>query len=98
MSNLIMERVTQSLHELRLSVAAKALERHLQAAKERDLSLLEFLDALLTDEVTTRQEKGMQLRIRMARFPVLKTLDPCEFDAHTSLDQRLHNALRTLAL
>jgi IstB-like ATP binding protein len=97
MSDLIMERVTQSLHELRLPAASGTLERHLQSAKERDLSPLQFLDALLTDEVTARQEKGMQLRMRLARFPVLKTLDSFEFDAQPSLDRRVINELRTLA-
>lgn len=97
MSDLIMERVTQSLHALRLPVAASALERHLQITQERDLSPLQFLDALLTDEATERQEKGMQLRMRLARFPIIKTLDSFDFDAQPSLDRRTINELRTLA-
>ena len=97
MSDLIMERVTQSLQELRLSAAAGALERHLQTTKERDLSPLQFLDALLTDEATARQEKSMQLRMRLARFPVLKTLDSFAFDEQPSLDRKIINELRTLA-
>jgi DNA replication protein DnaC len=97
MSDLIMERVTRSLHDLRLPTAVGALERHLQTATERDLSAIQFLDALLTDEVMSRHEKGMQLRMRMARFPVIKTLDSFDFDAQLSLDRRLVNELRTLA-
>jgi DNA replication protein DnaC len=97
MSDLIMERVTQSLQALRLTTAASSLERHLRAAQERDLAPLQFLDALLTDEATSRQEKGLQLRMRLARFPVLKTLDSFEYDVQPSLDRRVINELRTLA-
>jgi DNA replication protein DnaC len=39
----------------------------------------------------------MQLRMRLAHFPVLKTLDSFEFDAQPSLDRRVINELRTLA-
>lgn len=97
MSDLIMERVTQALQALRLPTAAGALERHLRTAQERDLSPLQFLDTLLTDEATARQEKGLQVRMRLARFPVLKTLDSFEYDAQPSLDRRTINELRTLA-
>jgi len=97
MSQLIMERVIQSLQALRLSVAAESLEQRLRESDERELSPLQFLDALLSDEAAARQEKGLQVRMRLARFPVFKTLDSFNFDAQPSLDRRLLNELRTLA-
>jgi len=97
MSDLIMERVTQSLQALRLTTAAESLEQRLRESNERELSPLQFLDALLNDEAAARQEKGLQLRMRLARFPVLKTLDSFDFDEQPSVDRRIVNELRTLA-
>jgi len=49
MTDLVVSRVTQALETLKLRAACAALERHLQAALERELSHLQFLDALLAD-------------------------------------------------
>jgi DNA replication protein DnaC len=97
MKEFLMERVLQKLNELSLPAAASSLERHLQATQERDLSPLEFLDALLAEETLTREEKGMQLRMRVAHFPIVRTLDSFDFDAQPMLDRKVVNELRTLA-
>ena len=97
MNDLIMERVLQSLRALHLAAAAGTLEQRLRESTERELSALQFLDALLGDEAAARQEKSLQLRMRLARFPVLKTLDSFDFDVQPSIDRRLVNELRTLA-
>lgn len=65
--------------------------------QERDLSALEFLDALLADETLTREEKSLQLRMRVAHFPVVRTFDSFNFDAQPTLDRKVMNELRTLS-
>ena len=97
MKDLILERVTQALQTLRLPAAAGVLEQRLRESDEREFSPLQFLDTLLSDEAAARQEKGLQLRMRLARFPIFKTLDSFDFDAQPSVDRRLVNELRTLA-
>ena len=92
-----MERVVHMLQELRLPTASGALERHLREAQDRDFSPLQVLDALLTDEHLAREEKAMQLRTRLAHFPVLKTLDSFDFDAQPSIDRKIMTELRSLA-
>ena len=49
-----------------------------QTAAEQHWSHLEYLQRLVEGEVNRREDSGLQRRIRLARFPVLKTLD--QFD------------------
>ncbi len=97
MSDPVAERVSQSLQQLRLTTAATMLQRHVQAAHERDFSPLQFVDHLLADELAARQERSITVRTKLAHFPVLKSLDSFEFDVQPSLDRKIINTLQTLA-
>jgi DNA replication protein DnaC len=97
MTDLINARVLQSLTTLKLATAKAALDQHLREARERELSHLQFLDALLGDEVAARQEISISVRTKLAHFPMIKTLDSFEFDAQPSADRRIMNELQTLA-
>jgi DNA replication protein DnaC len=97
MSELLQARVTAALEFLRLNTVKANLKRHLQAAQERELSTLEVLDALFTDELTARKEQSIIVNTKLAHFPVIKTLDSFEYDAQPTLDRRVINELQTLA-
>lgn len=97
MTDLINARVQQSLMTLRLGTATSMLDHHLREARERELSHLQFLDALLGDEIAARQEISISVRTKLAHFPMTKTLDSFEFDAQPSVDRRIVNELQTLA-
>jgi DNA replication protein DnaC len=97
MSELLQARVIAALDLLRLNTAKANLERHLQTAQERELSTLEVLDALLSDELTARKERSILVNTKLAHFPTTKTLDSFEFDAQPTLDRRMINDLQTLA-
>lgn len=97
MSDSITERVTQSLHQLRLRTAADALDSHVRAAQERDFSPLQFVDHLLADELAARQERSITVRTKLAHLPVLKSLESFNFDVQPSIDRKLINNLQTLA-
>jgi DNA replication protein DnaC len=97
MSELIVARVSQALESLRLHAALGVLDDHVRKARERELSPLEFLDGLLGDELTTRQERSIIVRTKLAHFPSLKTLDSFDFDAQPTLDRRVVSELKTLA-
>ncbi len=91
------ERVSQSLNQLRLTTAASTLETQIREAHARDFSPLQFVDHLLADELATRQERSISVRTKLAHFPVLKSVDSFDFDAQPSLDRKIINALQTLA-
>ncbi len=97
MNDLITERVLQSLTHLRLQTAYATLETHIRAARERELSPMQFLDNLLGDEIAARQERSISVRTKLAHFPVLKSFDSFDFDVQPSIDRRVANELQSLA-
>jgi DNA replication protein DnaC len=97
MTDLIADRVTQTLSALRLHTACADLEQHVREARERDLTHLQFLDVLLGNELAARQERSIIVRTKLAHFPVLKTLDSFDFDVQPTIDRRVINELQTLA-
>jgi len=97
MSDLVTQRITQSLLQLRLQTAAATLDTHVRVAAERDFSPLQFVDRVLADELAARQERSITVRTKLAHFPVLKTIDSFEFDAQPSVDRKVVKQLETLA-
>jgi DNA replication protein DnaC len=85
--------LSTKLRKLRLGYAASVLEAHHQAAINEKLGYLEFLERLVDDELQTRDHKGLEKRLRTARFPVLKTLEEFDFGFQPSLDVKLIKAL-----
>jgi len=76
----------QKLRKLRLGHAASVLEAHHQSAINSKLGYLEFLEALIDDELSTRENKGVDKRLRAARFPLVKTLEEFDFGFQPSID------------
>jgi DNA replication protein DnaC len=59
-----------------------------QAAKG-DLDYQGFLAQALEAEWRGRQQRGIESRLRLARFPWIKTLDQFDFDFQPSLDRKV---------
>lgn len=97
MSEVLNDRVVQTLVQLRLQTAADALATHVRNAAERDFTPLEFVDHLLADELAARQERSITVRTKLAHLPVLKSLDSFDFDAQPSLDRKVIATLQSLA-
>jgi len=87
--------LTQKLRRLRLARAAEAVEAHHQQALKDKLGYLEFLEHLVDDELNSRDNKGLQKRLRSARFPVVKTLEDFDFAFQPKLDAKLIKSLAT---
>jgi len=84
---------THFLKELRLSGAANGLTTLLREAETRGLTHLDFLIALLKQEMDHREESLIIRRTKQARFPHTKSLETFDFSAIPSL-----NKSRILAL
>jgi len=88
MEGVDMEQLQTALKSLRLSAMGQALPMRYQEAKANELDYLEFMDRLVTDELNKRKENLLNRRIKMARFPFLKTLDEFNFDFNPSIQKK----------
>jgi DNA replication protein DnaC len=89
------ERMQEQLQRLRLFKSRERLEALLQDASARELSYADFLDQVLTEEVTAKTAKHVTMRTSLARFPFVKSLESFEFGYQPSLDRKQIQTLAT---
>jgi len=89
-----LERLQESLGRLRLFKSRERLEALLQEATTQELPYADFLDGLLTEEVSSKTAKNILMRTHLARFPFVKSLDAFDFTYQPSLDKK---QIQTLA-
>lgn len=68
-------RLEQNLLYLKLPFIAQQYEETSQQAAKKHWSHVHYLDELIAGEAAMRHDRSIQRRIRLARFPVIKTLD-----------------------
>jgi DNA replication protein DnaC len=95
MSALIHARVVEQLVRLRLRYVAERLDAVLGEAARTEPTYLDFLDHVLREEVEAKQRTRVSMGLKIAHFPVVKTLDEFEFKFQPSVDQRLVRELAT---
>jgi DNA replication protein DnaC len=92
---LIRERVAENLKRLYLGHAEGRLDALLSDAARKEQSFLDFLDAVLCEELSSKQRKRVAMGISIAHFPAVKTLEEFEFKFQPSIDQKLVRELAT---
>ena len=92
---LIHARVLEHLERLRLGHLVERLDALLAEAARSEPTYLDFLDALLREEMGAKQRKRISMGITIAHFPAVKTLEDFDFKAQPSVDQRLVRELAT---
>lgn len=73
------DELTGTLKKLRLSGVLQSLDIRTRQATEDDVSHVEFLYRVLTDEVERRESKQLDLRLRRAAFEHAKSLEDFDF-------------------
>ncbi|OFC81349.1 Mobile element protein [Bacillus cereus] len=58
--------------QLRLSETAEELPQLLREAEKKSWTYLEFLESITTFELSKREAKSIERRIKWARFPISK--------------------------
>jgi DNA replication protein DnaC len=76
------------LKQLRLSRLSESLDARLQEAAGHSLNHSEFLELILDDELTVRNGRAIDRRIKQANFREMKTLDNFDFSFNASLPKR----------
>src|SRR5712692_7857847 len=90
-----LERLNEQLQRLRLFKSRERLEALLQEATAQELGYADFLDRLLTEEVTSKTAKNVTMRTSLARFPFVKGLEAFDFGYQPSIDRKQIQTLST---
>jgi DNA replication protein DnaC len=86
-STTLLGAVDHHLHSLKLSfIAAQYAELATQAA-QKAWSHVDYLARLVEGEAHVRQDRATKSRIRLARFPVIKTLEQFRWDWPTQINR-----------
>jgi DNA replication protein DnaC len=81
--------VEQYLRALKLAFIVEHYGELAQHAAHKQWSHLDYLGQLVEGEALLRQDRATKNRIRLARFPVLKTLDQFRWDWPTQINRAL---------
>ena len=76
------------LDKLKMDHLEAQLDAVCEQAAQRSVDYKTFLIQALSTEWQGRYQRGIEARLRQARFPWVKTLDQFEFDFQPSLDRR----------
>lgn len=79
--------IEDKLNALNLSHTAHQLSFLCQEAVRQDLGYEMFLEKLCDEELASKQEKRCDMAIKLAKFPVLKTLETFDFTYQASLNE-----------
>ncbi len=81
-------RIQDNLKDLKLYRIGELLEGSLEEASKNSLSYSDFLDQLLSQEVSAKKEKNVAMRTSLAKFPFVKTLESFDFNFQPSIDKK----------
>jgi len=92
----IIERVKTNLVALKMPRALEVLDVTLRGIERGEIGAIEAIDALLTEELTTRENRRVRMAVQMARLSAIKTLAGFDFAFQPSLDRNRIVALAGL--
>jgi DNA replication protein DnaC len=85
---LVLDRVQTSLTRLRLPRTGEILESMIKAAQEGGKSYLSFLDDLLEEEVSCREQRRVETSLKISGLPFIKSIDEFDFAFQPKLDRQ----------
>ncbi len=91
----MIEKIRQSLKEIRCFHTANSLDIILKNAQEQEISYLEFLKYLLENELSQREQTRINRYIKAAKFPSIKTFEEFDFRYQHSISKREINEWRS---
>lgn len=95
MSDLVYARVSELLARFHLNHTNRHLDEILAEAARTEPAYLDFLDQILQQESSDKQQLRIQMLTQMAKFPHVKSLDQFDFEAQPSVDKKLVQELKT---
>jgi DNA replication protein DnaC len=92
----VIEHVKASLVALKMPRALEILDVTLRGIERGELGAVEAIDALLTEELTIRENRRVKMAVQMAKLSAIKTLTGFDFAFQPSLDKHRILALAGL--
>lgn len=89
------ERLQRHLTRLKLVATRERLDLLLQEGARKEMSFLDFLDHMLSEECAAKDQKRNRMAAQIAHFPLKRTLEDFDFDLQPALDRRLIRELET---
>ena len=90
------KQLENNLSYLNLSYTKDNLKEIAVSAARKKLSHLDFLKAVIADEVSAKQQRAAERRIKQARFPYVKTLDSFDWNFPDKINRDLVQHLFSL--
>jgi DNA replication protein DnaC len=90
------ERIRRHLVDLRMPRALETLDQLVQQLERGELTAIEAIDLLLSEEITIRESRRVKAALQMARLTPIKTLSGFDFSFQPSLDRNRIIALAGL--
>lgn len=84
-----MTELATTLQRLRMPHSVNVLPNLLEQARRDEWSYEDFLARLLENEMFGREQQKIQRRIKLAHFPMPKTLDEFDFTFQTSIKKQI---------
>lgn len=91
------EKIDALCAELSLSAVAHHYATYADEAVKKKRSFVEYLEQVLAAEVSLRAERSRQMLIKLATFPVVKTLERFDYDAAPGVPKNRIQELSGLA-
>jgi DNA replication protein DnaC len=87
-STLVLDRIESNLTRLRLPRIREILNRVLKAADQDQKSHLSFLDELLEEEVAHKEQRRVEIALKISGLPFIKSIDEFDFTFQPKLDRQ----------
>jgi DNA replication protein DnaC len=88
MENMLLERVSANLARLKLSHTSGTIIDNIKQYESSSKTHLQFLDELLEQEVTHKEQRRVEIALKIAGLPFVKSLDEYDLAFHPELDQK----------
>ncbi|WP_410708010.1 ATP-binding protein [Bradyrhizobium sp. BWA-3-5] len=88
MRTIVPDRLSDMLTRLQLTAVRDQLDGLLDEASRRELSLRETLVLLCEREIARKDERRVEMTLKLARFPFVRDLSGFDFSAQPSLDPK----------
>jgi DNA replication protein DnaC len=85
---IVLDRVNENLDRLKLRKIRVNLPDLLKTAEDEQKSHLSFLDELLDEEVSQKEQRRIETSLRTSGLPFIKTIDEYDFSFQPELDRQ----------